>query len=189
LGGASVLAVAAIVALVVVVGGGGGGDDPPVRGKAREGTFARALVGPESAPFALYYQRTWEQIERDELDGGEVAAGIRRRDHRGAVTVSVGGPLEPGGMRRLSSKLRSELKKRFDDLQFVSSKTVRTSSGTALYTSWVRRGSGSVQANLVVPDGRRTYLLDATVQGTAREAAVEVGTIFQGFRADRASGR
>jgi hypothetical protein len=183
-----VLAIAAMVALVVAVGGGGS-DDRRAGGKARQGTFARALVGPESAPFALYYQRSWEQIQRDELDGAEVAAGIRRRDHRGAITVSVGGPLERGGMRRLSSKLRGELKQRFRDLEFVSSKTVRTSSGTALYTSWVRRGSGAVQANLVVPDGRRTYLLDATVQGTAREAAVEVGTIFQGFRADRGSGR
>jgi hypothetical protein len=182
-----VLAVAAVLAIVLASGGGDDGRTPAaVKPKP---TFASALVGPPRAPFALYYQRSWEKASASELEGKGIAAALHRRDRLGAVTVSVAGPLVRGGVERLGADLRRELRQRFRDLEFVTSKKVRVAGGTALYTSWVRRGTGRVQSNLVVPDGRRTYLLDATVSGTARQAAVEVGTMFQAFRARRGSAR
>jgi hypothetical protein len=181
LGAAAVLAAALPASLLL-----GGGDDDgkraasaPSRAVEPAARFVRSVTGPRSAPFALSYQRGWERITARDL--GDATVGIKRRDGRGAVTLSVGGRLDADGLARVGAELRGELAKRFDDLSHVNSRVVDVAAGQALYTSWVREEKGVVQSSLVVPDGGRTYLLDAMVIGTAGDVATEVGTIFQAF--------
>jgi len=141
------------------------------------------LAGPDATPFAMRYTKDWEPMEASELEDGDPrpTAGIRRKDRTGVLTVTVRGPVR-GGINRLRTTLPGELERRFDDFRLVAIRTVEVAAGRALYASWIREETGRVQSNLVVPEGnRRSYSVDAVIQGDAQETAQEVGAMFRTF--------
>ena len=174
----AVVAVAAIaVALVVVLGG----DDGDRERKA--GGEPRVLAGPAATPFALSYPASWEVLPPARLRAGDPrpVAGLRRRDGRGVLTITVRGPIR-GGIRSLVRSLPRELAARFEDFRLVRSRLVDVAAGPALSVTWVRERSGRAQSTLVVPEGnRRSFALDTVLPAGARDAAREAGAIQRSF--------
>jgi hypothetical protein len=177
------------VALAAAAGVGGfavlGSDDGP-RAKAPRAAI-EAVAGPESAPFRLVFPKRWDVREKATAASraGSPLVSLRRQDGTGALSLRVGGPLE-GSLERLRSGVAREIRRSVPGARVTSSRMVRVLSGEALLTLWIDRGTGRVRSNLVVPDGERSYVLDAVVPGGADDAAREVGAIFSSFRSTAA---
>lgn len=177
------------MALAVAAGAGGvslltGGDDEPRRAAplvAKTGT--EAVAGPDAAPFRLVFPERWDVREQadERSEPGSSVVSLRRADGTGALSLRVGGRLATG-LERMSTELKQGLRERLPQARVVTSRVVEVVSGDALLTLWVDTRSGRVQSNLVVPDGERSYVLDAVVAGGADAAARDVAAIFTSFR-------
>jgi hypothetical protein len=188
---ALVLAALVAGAIFLFVGGDDDGDDQgattqqldaeEVRKNIREG---RVLARTEPAPFAMRYTRNWEILPQSQLRSeGDVRplAGIRRRDQSAAMFVSLGGPVR-GGIGALEKRLPGELRSRIPDFKLQTIRRIEVAGGPALYTSWVRTGSGQIQTNLVVPvSNKRSFSIDAIIKPGADEASAEVGGMLRTF--------
>lgn len=143
---------------------------------------AKAITGPDEAPFELRYPRGWRQASpptaQDDPTPPQVV--LQSPDGRGVVTLNVRGPLK-APLDDLSLQLTASLAERFADFRLVSSKPLDIPAGRALYTSWVLEESQQVQGSLVVEVGDRSYMLDAAIVAGSTQAAREVGAIFNSF--------
>ncbi len=185
--GVSIVVVALVVGVLLM-----GNDDPPEpkvrkaesRAKIeRDLRDGKVLTGPESAPFALRFTDDWTGLDAQQLaeQNPRPAAGLRRKDNSGLLTVSVRGPIR-GGIGALRRTLPAELEQRFPDFRLVAIRQVRVAAGAALYTSFVREDSGQIQTMLVVPDGnRRSYQVDAVIRSEAQDTAAQVGVMLGTF--------
>lgn len=176
------------MALAVAAGAGGvslltGDDDEPRRPALVGKTGTEAVTGPDAAPFRLVFPDRWdvrEQADERSKPGSSVVS-LRRADGTGALSLRVGGRLS-SGLETMRTELREGLRERLPQARLVTSRIVEVVSGDALLTLWIDTRSGRVQSNLVVPDGERSYVLDAVVAGRADAAARDVAAIFSSFR-------
>jgi hypothetical protein len=169
-----------------------GRDDPPppeVRKAQSPATIERdlregeVLTGPRDTPFSLRHPERWAVLEDDEIPEGDPqpAAGLRRNDSSGLLTVSVRGPVE-GGIASMEKTLADDLERRIDDFRLTAIRRVRVAAGPALYASFVRERSGQIQTMLVIPEGnRRSYQIDAAIRPEAQDTAAEVGAMLRTF--------
>lgn len=184
---AAPLAGALAATSVVAAGAGGiallGGDDDAPR---RAGLIERrvdAVAGPLAAPFRLQVPKGWVVREKAEpgWDGRTPMVSLGRGDGSGSVKLRVGGRLEPN-LPRLRSILREQIPARVQGARVMSSREVEVSAGNALLTLWVHPTTGRIRSSLVVPAGRRSYVLDGTVEAGADQTALEVAAIFSSFQ-------
>ena len=193
----AVVAVAAIVAILFLTGVIGGDDDDDGGGDAagtkaptaeqlvKELREGKVLIGPSEAPFAMRYTNDWTLLTGEQLRtaGNDTppAAGLRRNDRSGVLTVTIRGPVK-GGIGSLEKRLPDELAARFDDFKLQTIRRINVAGGPALYTSWTRSKTGRVQSQLVVPvSNKRSYSVDVVLAANAKDAAAETGAMFRTF--------
>jgi hypothetical protein len=166
------LAVGAAVAAVVVFTGGGSD-------KGSGGTVS----GPKDSAFQISYPNSWSPLGKDKVAGlpGHPLAVIRRNDGKGVVIVRREQGTPPANLDKLGTDLGRQLKKRLPDLKLRSSKTVKLRSGNALFTSYIRKKTGTVQSVVVVPAGRKTFTLNTVSRGGADNVAREIGRMILSF--------
>jgi hypothetical protein len=167
-----VLAVAAAVVAVLIFTGGGSH-------KGGGGTVS----GPKDSAFQISYPNSWSPLGKDKVAGlpGHPLAVIRRNDGKGVVIVRREQGTPPANLDKLGTDLGRQLKKRMPDLKLRSSKTVKLRSGTALFTSYIRKKTGTVQSVVVVPAGRKTFTLNTVSRGGADNVAREIGRMILSF--------
>jgi hypothetical protein len=165
-----VLALGAAVAAVLVFTGGG--DD-------RDKT---ALPGATSS-FTLSYPDSWAPLSKEQLanQAGHPLGVIRRKDGKGYVIVRQEAGTPPADLRKFGDSLGRQLKRRVPDLRLRSTKVIKVRAGTALFTSYIRKKTGTVQSVVVVPAGGKTYTLNTVSRGGANDVARQIGRIILSF--------
>ena len=145
----------------------------------REG---EVLAGTDDTPFRLRHPDEWVEIEKHQLPKADPSpvAGLRRTNNAALLAVSVDGPVE-GGLDRLERETRRRGDSDDEDLRLRAVRRVRVAAGPALYASYTRRSSKQIQTALIVPDGDRSYRVDAVVRSEARDAAAQLGAMLRTF--------
>jgi hypothetical protein len=174
--GVAIGLVAAVVAAAAAILLLGGGDDADKGGK---------VEGPEGSKFTVGYPETWRALSKDEVADlpGDALAVLRRKDNKGFVVVSKQGGKPPKNADRLMRDLGRELRERVPDFKRRSSKRIRVRAGQALFTSYIRKRTGTVHSIVIVPAGKQTFTLNTISRGGANDAAREIGRIILSFDA------
>jgi hypothetical protein len=170
--GAVVLAGAAAAAILIFLGGS----------NDKGGT----VKGPNKAnAFTISYPDAWRPLSASKVAGlpGHPLAVLRRSDGKGYVVVRRERGTPPANLTKLGASLGAQLKKRVPDLQLRSTKTVKIRAGNALFTSYIRKKTGTVQSVVVVPAGNRTFTLNTVSRGGANNVAREIGRMILSFDA------
>ena len=143
----------------------------------REGEI---LSGEADTPFRLRHPDDWVEIEKHQLPQSEPSplAGLRRTNNAALLTVAVAGPVE-GGLERLERDTRGGDVP--EGLRLRTVRRVRVAAGPALYAQYTREENGQIQTALVVPDGDRSYRVDAVVRPEAEDAAAQLGAMLRTF--------
>jgi hypothetical protein len=161
---------------------------------AAAAALAFTLLGPGShherasktlatARFAISYPgRGWESLPQAELAKlpGKPAAVLRAADRSAAVIVREQPPVR-GDLAKLGRALTPELKKRFEGFRPLSARIVRLAKGPALSYTFVRGQTGSVQSELIVPAGARSYAVDVVTHRATPRTAAQAGASARSF--------
>ena len=172
------VAVGAVVAAVLILTGGGG--------DSKKGTAGPVTGSADKAnAFTISYPNTWTPLSKDKVAGlpGRPLSVIRRKDGKGVVIVRREQGAPPADLSRLGADLGRQLKKRMPDLKLRSTKTVKLRSGNALFTSYIRKRTGTVQSVVVVPAKNKTFTLNTVSRGGANDVAREIGRMILSFNA------
>ena len=169
---AIVLALAAVGGAIFLATGGGGGDSE------KGGTVS----GSKENAFTIAYPGSWRPLAKDELNAlpGKPLAVIRRKDGKGFVVIRCEGG-RTQNFNQLSAGLDKELKKRVPDFKKRSSKTVKIKAGNALFTTYIRKKTGTVHSVVVIPSGNRTFTLNTVSRGGSNDVAREIGRMILSF--------
>jgi hypothetical protein len=165
-----------VVALVAAVGAvllfTGGGSE---KHKAAEPSGASS--------FLLRYPSSWAPLSKEQVarQPGKPLAVIRRKDGKGYVIIRRQASTAPANLRAFGASLGRQLQRRVPDLQLRSTKLIQVRAGTALFTSYIRKKTGTVQTIVVVPAGDKTYTLNTVSRGGADDVARELGRIILTF--------
>jgi hypothetical protein len=168
----------AIVALIAAVGiffvVKDLGDDGGEKGK---------LKGSSNDAFTLSYPPSWRPLSREELDKlpGNPLAVVRRKDGKGFVVLRREGRA-PKSFGAFSGDLSKALDKRVPDFQKRSSKVIEISAGKAFFFSYIRKTKGTVHSVVVVPSGKRSYVLNTVSRGGSEAVARQVARIILSFK-------
>lgn len=182
LGAVAVIAVVAVAGFLVF----GGDDGDEGKSTRTAATGAVRYDGPEIAPFRLTVPSSWERVNQKVVEqaGKTNSIAVQKRDGTGLISVSVEGPLKQS-LNSLRTSLVRAVDKREVGMKLSESRTVKVAAGPAVYTSWTAKNGETVTTNLVVPDGKITYTVDAVVDAKALETAAEVGKVLRGFDSGR----
>jgi hypothetical protein len=171
-GGGALPAVLA-VGLVLVLGGdgeGGGGDGGSVSRDATAGVPA----------FELKYPSTWERVEPPAADGGDQPdIALERKGGDGLLLLRLRGPVV-GDLDEMARDLHRDLARDFEGYRHIDSGTVETKAGTSMLVSWADTETGRQHSTLLVPAGRRSFILDAATP----VGAEKVAAMFARFEAE-----
>jgi len=170
----AVLVAAAAVAVAVVLVTGGGG------GSTKGGTVKGA--GAKANAFTISYPASWKPVAKDKLAGlpGKPLAVIRRTDGKGYVVIRR----EPGHVKNLNNlgaSLTKDLKKRIPDFTPRTSKVLTIKAGPALFASYIRKKTATVNSVVVVPAGKRTFSINTVSRGGANDVARDIGRMILSF--------
>jgi hypothetical protein len=148
------------------------GSDDDKAGKATESS---------NDAFTLSYPQTWRPLSGAELRKlpGHPLAVVRRNDGKGFVMLRREGRA-PKSFSAFSAGLTKALDKRVPDFQKRSAKIIKVRAGKAFYFSYIRTGKGTVHTVVVVPAGKRSYLLNTVSRGGA-EVARQVARVILSF--------
>jgi hypothetical protein len=172
------IAVAAIVAGIVIgaffaIKGLGGGDE----------TKGGQLKGSSKGAFTLSYPQSWRPLSRDDLDKlpGNPLAVVRRKDGKGFLVLRRENRA-PKSFSTFSGDLTKALDKRIPDFQKRSSRTIKIRAGNAFFYSYIRKSKGTVHTVVVVPAGKRSYVLNTVSRGGAQDVARQIASIILSFK-------
>lgn len=143
------------------------------------------LKGPPPQPFALRYPSAWEVVKGDQLQSlsGRPLAVLHKKGGRASIVIFREGPVTQS-LRRLAHDLARTLKKRSKGFQQLSSRIVKVHAGRALYYSYlVSRKPNIVNSIMLVPAGRRSYLIKVQAARGDKTAGGEIGKILSSFDA------
>jgi hypothetical protein len=177
IGGIALAVVAAVAAVVIFTGGGSD--------KKSGGTVSSSSSSKADA-FKISYPDSWTPLGKDKLKAlpGHPLAVIKRKDGKGLVVVRREQGAPPRDLKTLGASLGKQLKKRIPDLKVRSQKVVKLKSGPALFTSYIRKKTGTVQSVVVVPaTGKRVFTLNTVSRGGANDVARETGRMILSFDA------
>jgi hypothetical protein len=175
--GGVVLALAAAVAAVLIFTGGGS--------DKKGGTVSSSSTSKADA-FKISYPDSWTPLSKSKLQSlpGHPLAVIKRKDGKGLVVVRREQGAPPRDLKTLGTTLGKQLKKRIPDLKLRSQKVVKLKTGPALFTSYIRKKTGTVQSVVVVPaSGKRVFTLNTVSRGGANDVARETGRMILSFDA------
>ncbi len=160
----------ALVVLAAVVTGPGRPDAQTLSG------------GSAQDRFHIDYPEDWRPLPAAELDGrlGAAHAALVRADGQGLVVVRRRGEVRDP-LATLARRLRIKLDRQFPDFREVTSRTAAISGRTAHVYSYVRERKGSVHSVVIVPAGRRSYVLTTVSQAGREDVAREIGGIITSF--------
>ena len=147
------------------------------------GDKAGTVTGSKEDAFRMSYPKNWKPLAQDDLESlpGRPLAVIRRNDGKGFVVVRREAGRPPAKLDKLSSDLGRELKKRVPDFQERSTKQVKIKGGTAVFTTYIRKKTGTVHSIVIVPAGERTFTLNTVSRGGANDVAREIGRMILSF--------
>jgi hypothetical protein len=150
------------------------GDDESKSGK---------LQGPSKDAFTLSYPKAWRPLSGSELDKlpGNPLAVVRRKDGKGFVVLRRE-RRAPKSFGAFSGDLTKALDKRVPDFQKRSSKVIELGAGKAFFFSYIRKTKGTVHTVVVVPAGKRSYVLNTVSRGGAEDVARQVARIILSFK-------
>ena len=135
------------------------------------GTRARAESSraPRRTPSRSATRSPGGPLSSEELDKlpGSPLAVVRRKDGKGFVVLRQRGA-RPKSFNAFSGDLSKALDKRVPDFQKRSSKVIEISAGKAFFFSYIRKTKGTVHTVVVVPDGKRSYVLNTVSRGGVR---------------------
>jgi hypothetical protein len=161
------------LAVFLLVGALGGDDKPSNR-----------VTGTSKDSFTLSYPSSWRPLSSKELNRlpGNPLAVVRRKDGKGFVVLrrERRAPKNFGGF---SADLTTALDKRVPDFQKRSSKVIQISAGKAFFYSYIRKSRGTVHTVVLVPAGKRSYVLNTVSRGGAEDVARQVARIILSFKA------
>jgi hypothetical protein len=170
-----VLAVGAAVVAVLIFTGGG---------SDKKGGTASSSSSSKADAFKISYPDTWTPLGKDKLKTlpGHPLAVIKRKDGKGLVVVRREQGAPPRDLKTLGDSVGKQLKKRIPDLKLRSQKVVKLKGGPALFTSYIRKKTGTVQSVVVVPaSGKRVFTLNTVSRGGANDVARETGRMILSF--------
>jgi hypothetical protein len=147
---------------------------------------AGTVTGPNKAnAFKISYPNSWQpqSTAKAAAAPGHPLAIIRQKDGKGYVIIRREKGNPPANLAKLGTTLGAQLQRRIPDLKLRSSKTVKIRSGTALFTSYIRKKTGTVQSVVVVPAGNRTFTINTISRGGANDVAREIGKMIVSFDA------
>jgi hypothetical protein len=147
---------------------------------------AGTVTGPNKAnAFKISYPNSWQPQSTSKAAAapGHPLAIIRQKDGKGYVIIRREKGTPPANLAKLGTSLGAQLQRRIPDLKLRSSKTVKLRSGTALFTSYIRKKTGTVQSVVVVPSGSRTFTINTVSRGGANDVAREIGKMIVSFDA------
>ena len=142
------------------------------------------VTGTSKDSFTLSYPSSWRPLSSKELDKlpGSPLAVVRRKDGKGFVVLRKEGRT-PKNLTAFSGDLTRALDKRVPDFQKRSSKTIKIGAGKAFFYSYIRKTNGTVHTVVLVPDGKRSYVLNTVSHGGAEDVARQVARIILSFKA------
>jgi hypothetical protein len=171
-----VAVLAALVGAAITVAavlGANGGSSPRV-------PHATTIAGGD---FSIAFPAGWTAVKADQLAKlpGRPAAMVRRNDRHGAVVVRRKGAPKNQSLKALTKSLTTQLKGRFPDFRFVSSRVVRLRGGNAFLYTFLRTKSKVAQSIAIVRVGKTSFTLDAVAAAGDNRAAREVAAIVRSF--------
>ncbi|MEA2444873.1 MAG: hypothetical protein QOJ12_2165 [Thermoleophilales bacterium] len=163
--------VGAAITLGAVLGTNGGSPAVP---------HATTIAGGD---FSVAFPAGWTAVKADQLAKlpGRPAAMVRRNDRHGAVVVRRKGAPKNQSLKALTTSLTTQLKARFPDFRFVSSRVVRLRAGNAFLYTFLRTRSKVAQSIAIVRVGKTSFTLDAVAAAGDNRAAREVAAIVRSF--------
>ena len=144
---------------------------------------AGTVSGSEEDAFRMSYPKNWKPLAKDDLDSlpGKPLAVLRRNDGKGFVVVRREQGQPPASVNKLSSDLGKELRRRVPDFKSRSTKQVKIRGGSAVFTSYIRKKTGTVHSIVIVPAGKKTFTLNTVSRGGANDVAREIGRMILSF--------
>jgi hypothetical protein len=149
-----------------------------------EDKSSNKLTGTSKDSFTLSYPSSWRPLTGRALDRqpGNPLAVVRRKDGKGFVVLRKEGRA-PKNFTAFSADLNRALDKRVPDFQKRSSKVIEIGAGKAFFFSYIRRTKGTVHTVVLVPDGKRSYVLNTVSRGGAEDVARQVARMILSFKA------
>jgi hypothetical protein len=142
------------------------------------------ITGTSKDSYTLSYPGSWRPLSGDQLrkQPGNPLAVVRRKDGKGFVVLRREGRA-PKNFNAFSADLSRALDRRLPDFQKRSSKVIEIGAGKAFFLSYIRESKGTVHTVVVVPDGKRSYVLNTVSRGGAEDVARQVARIILSFKA------
>jgi hypothetical protein len=142
------------------------------------------LNGNGKNDYTLSYPDSWRPLSSTELarQPGQPLAVIRRKDGKGFVVLRREGRA-PRNFTGFSSDLSRALSKRVPDYQKRSSKVIKIAAGQAFFFSYIRKTKGTVHTIVLVPAGKRSYVLNTVSSGASQSVARQIARIILSFKA------
>jgi hypothetical protein len=144
------------------------------------------LRGPPGQRFTIDYPNGWRALSPKELRAlpGSPLGVLSRDDRKGLVVVSAGG--RPArNFEKFSNDLTERLGRRLPDFQPQTASPIHVRAGDAFFYSYVRKREGTANAIVVVPAGRRSYVVNTVTRGGASSVAREVARLVLSFNSAR----
>jgi hypothetical protein len=141
------------------------------------------LKGSSKDSYTLSYPSSWLPLSSkavDKLPGNPLAV-IRRKDGKGFVFLRKAGR-SPKNLTAFSGDLTVALDKRVPDFQKRSSKIVKIGDRNAFFYSYIRKTKGTVHTVVLVPSGKKSYVLNTVSRGGSEDVARQIARIILSFK-------
>ena len=149
-----------------------------------DGKSGGRVTGGSGEDFTLTYPNSWTPLSGRELatQPGRPLAVIKRNDGKGFVVLRKE-TKAPKDFGAFAGELSRALDKRIPDFQKRTSKIVTIAAGKAFFFSYIRKKKGTVHTIVLVPAGKRSYVLNTVSSGASQSVARQIARIILSFKA------
>jgi hypothetical protein len=142
------------------------------------------LKGTSGDVFKLSYPPSWRPLSSQELADlpGRPLAVVRRKDGEGFVVLRRE-RRAPKSFGAFSTSLGRALEKRIPDYEKRSARVIKIRAGEAFFLSYIRKRRGTVHTVVIVPAGKRSYVLNTVSTGGSKSVVRQIARIILSFDA------